>query len=164
MTPPDSTSLSSRAFRSDWTRWCSSWIATAFLGDSARTSRFRSWPQVAWEPSIWHGKETTNREELLALKVLGKDLHEPDFVRRFEAEIDVLTRLVHANIAQYMDRGVSSDGRPYYVMEYVLGQPIDAGCDALHLSIEDRIRAFLEVCAAVQYAHQRLVVHPRPQT
>jgi serine/threonine-protein kinase len=71
----------------------------------------------------------------------------------------VLAALDHPHIARLLDGGVSPDGLPYFVMEYVDGQPIDAYCDARRLTVEQRLGLFREVCDAVQYAHQRLVVH-----
>src|SRR5262249_37454836 len=65
----------------------------------------------------------------------------------------------HPNIARLLDGGTSEDGTPYLVMELVDGQPITEYCEANALSIRDRLKIFMQVCAAVQYAHQRLIIH-----
>src|SRR5690606_37725261 len=67
--------------------------------------------------------------------------------------------LEHPNIAQLLDAGRSSDGLPYFAMERVEGDSIDAWCQSRALSLNDRIGLFLQVCDAVQYAHGRLIVH-----
>ena len=80
-------------------------------------------------------------------------------VERFRQERDILASLDHPNIARLMDGGVTEDGWPYLVMEYVDGKPIDEWCDERKLTITQRIELFDGVIAAVRYAHQRLVVH-----
>jgi serine/threonine-protein kinase len=94
-----------------------------------------------------------------ALKILGGDVSRPDARSRFLAERQILAGLSHPNIARLLDGGVADDGRPFFVLERVEGRPIDAYCDERGLDVTDRIRLFLPVCEAVQYAHQNLVVH-----
>jgi eukaryotic-like serine/threonine-protein kinase len=79
--------------------------------------------------------------------------------QRFLAERQILAGLDHPSIARLLDGGVTDDGRPYLVLEYVDGMPITAYCDRHRLGVEERLRLFLEVCAAVQHAHRNLVVH-----
>jgi eukaryotic-like serine/threonine-protein kinase len=79
--------------------------------------------------------------------------------QRFLAERQILAGLDHPNIARLLDGGVTDDGRPYLVLEYVDGMPITAYCDRHRLGVEERLRLFLEVCAAVQHAHRNLVIH-----
>ena len=98
-------------------------------------------------------------ERRVAVKVIRKDFQLPEVQIRFQAERRVLAELEHPNIAQLYDSGTSEDGRPYLVMEYVEGLPIDIYCETHDLSIEDRLHLFLPVCSAVQYAHQNLIVH-----
>jgi len=95
----------------------------------------------------------------VALKLLRRDLIEPELHRRFLAERQILARVEHPGIARLIDAGVTDEGRPWFVMELVEGRPIDQWCDAHHASIERRLALFLEVCAAVQHAHRNLVVH-----
>jgi len=94
-----------------------------------------------------------------ALKVMAGYLADQDFFRRFEAERQFLAMLNHHNIPRLLDGGVSSGGDPFLVMEYVDGQPIDAYCEQRTLSVEARLRIFLQVCDAVDYAHRNLIVH-----
>ena len=85
---------------------------------------------------------------------------EADFiVRRFELERQILAGLDHPNIARLIDGGSTEDGLPYLVMDYIEGETLLAYCDAKRLAVPERLRLFRQVCAAVQYAHQRLVVH-----
>ena len=78
---------------------------------------------------------------------------------RFSAERQILANLNHPNIARLLDGGITTDGLPYLVMEYVNGIPIDACVRERNLTIEDRLKLFVTVCGAVDYAHRNLVVH-----
>ena len=95
----------------------------------------------------------------VALKLIQGGLHRHQILRRFELERDILARLQHPNIARLLDGGTSEDGRPYLVMEYVDGRPVDEYCDRAALSIRQRLELFRKVCSAVQVAHRNLVVH-----
>lgn len=95
----------------------------------------------------------------VAIKVLRAGAGAADVVRRFHQEREILASLDHPNIARLLDGGTAPDGSPYFVMEYVAGQPIDRYCDEHKLNVTQRVRLFLLVCSAVQYAHQKLVVH-----
>jgi len=79
--------------------------------------------------------------------------------RRFLEERQILARLEHPHIAALLDGGITADGQPYFVMQYIEGQPIDAFCDERSLSVEARLAIFLNVCDAVQHAHAHKVVH-----
>ncbi len=98
-------------------------------------------------------------EQQVALKLIHRHAGTPERQRRFLTERQILARLHHPHIAQLHDGGVTNDGAPYFAMEYVEGQPIDAYCDTGRLPIEDRLALFMQVCEAVQYAHRNLVVH-----
>jgi len=98
-------------------------------------------------------------ERRVAIKVLGSTLVSDDAQRRFRTERQILADFSHPNIAQLLDGGTTDEGVPYLVMEYIEGLPIDEYCERNGLSIADRLRLFAQVCAAVQYAHQRLIVH-----
>jgi len=78
---------------------------------------------------------------------------------RFERERDILAALEHPNIARLYDAGVSSDGLPYLAMEYVAGESLTAWCDARRLAVRERLKLFLQVLDAVQYAHVHQVIH-----
>jgi serine/threonine-protein kinase len=82
-----------------------------------------------------------------------------DLAARFARERDILARLEHPHIARLYDAGVTSDGLPYLAMEYVEGQPITRYCDERRLDIRTRLKLFIQVLEAVQYAHANLVIH-----
>ncbi|HEX5122642.1 MAG TPA: serine/threonine-protein kinase [Rhodanobacteraceae bacterium] len=94
----------------------------------------------------------------VALKLIRDDLVNPELLRRFLRERDTLAGLVHPNIATLLDGGVEGNA-PYFTMEYVEGDPIDAWCDARKLDIRARIALVVRICDAVQYAHRNLIVH-----
>lgn len=105
-------------------------------------------------------------EQQVALKLLRYDVVGEGPTRRFLAERQILARLTHPNICRVFDGGVTTptagqpgDNRPYFVMEYVDGIPIDQYCDAHQLTVRERLALFRTVCAAVHYAHQNLVIH-----
>ncbi|MGD8377023.1 MAG: serine/threonine-protein kinase [Acidobacteriota bacterium] len=95
----------------------------------------------------------------VALKLIQRGRDTDEIVRRFSQERQIMALASHPNIARLLDGGATADGRPYFVMEYVEGLPIDRYCDDRKLSIADRVRLFLRVAAAVAYAHRNLVVH-----
>ncbi len=97
--------------------------------------------------------------QLVAVKVIRRGLDTEDIVRRFIAERQILSSLQHPNIARLLDGGSTEEGLPFLVMEIVDGVPISAHCDDQRLSIEARLRLFVEVCRAVAHAHGNLVVH-----
>ncbi len=98
-------------------------------------------------------------EQRVALKVVRRGMDTEEIVHRFRAERQILAHLDHPNIAKLFDGGSTEDGRPYFVMEYVEGKPIDEDCDARKLSTAERLALFRTVCAAVHFAHQNLIVH-----
>ncbi len=109
--------------------------------------------------TVYLGKRTREFEMQVAIKVLKRDLVNEELVRRFREERRILARLEHAHIAKLFDGGTTKGGRPFLVMEYIEGEPIDTYCDRNKLSLPDRLRLFRKVCAAVSYAHGNLVVH-----
>ena len=94
-----------------------------------------------------------------AIKLIRTGMNTDYVVRRFLSERQILANLDHPNIARLLDGGTNEDGLPYFVMEYVEGQPIREYCDTLRLSTDERLRLFGDVCSAVHYAHQNLVIH-----
>ncbi len=98
-------------------------------------------------------------EHQVALKLIKWSPYTKTIEPRFLHERQILARLQHPNIARLYDGGVTDDGRPYFVMEYIQGQSITDYCDTHQLSIKKRLALFLQVCTALQYAHQNLVVH-----
>jgi serine/threonine-protein kinase len=95
----------------------------------------------------------------VALKLPHIALPQRQLVERFARERDILASLVHVNIARLYDAGVSDKGQPYLALEYVQGEMLTTWCDAKKLGIKARIELFLQVLAAVAYAHSQLVVH-----
>ncbi|HEY8376993.1 MAG TPA: serine/threonine-protein kinase, partial [Nannocystis sp.] len=98
-------------------------------------------------------------QKRVALKVVRRGMDTDDILVRFRYERQILASLEHPNIARLYDGGATPDGRPYLVMEYIEGVPITRYCDEACLSIDARLRLFADVCRAVQFAHQNLVVH-----
>jgi tetratricopeptide (TPR) repeat protein len=95
----------------------------------------------------------------VALKVMRLEAMSPELIRRFNLERRTLARLDHPNIARLLDGGTTADGMPYLAMEFVEGERIDDYCNHQRYSVEQRLKIFLTVCDAVQYAHGRLIVH-----
>ncbi len=95
----------------------------------------------------------------VAVKLLQVGREGEGLVRRFRQEARILASLHHPGIAALLDSGVSEGGRPYLVMEYVAGEPITIWCERTAPSIRERVALFRDVCAAVHFAHQNLVIH-----
>ncbi|HET9209750.1 MAG TPA: serine/threonine-protein kinase [Thermoanaerobaculia bacterium] len=98
-------------------------------------------------------------EQTVAIKVVRRGMDTDEIVRRFRSERQILAHLDHPNIAKLFDGGTTGDGRPYFVMEYVEGRPIDEFCKERKLSVRERLELFQRVCAAIHFAHQNLIVH-----
>ena len=95
----------------------------------------------------------------VAVKLVKRGMDTDGIVRAFRTERQILATLDHPNIARLLDGGTTDDGRPYFVMDYVEGVPLDVYCDAHTVSILDRLKLFRIVCSAVHYAHQHGVIH-----
>jgi eukaryotic-like serine/threonine-protein kinase len=95
----------------------------------------------------------------VAIKFIRGGLSTDFFISRFKNERQILANLEHPNIARLLDGGITEEGLPYLVLEFVSGVPIDQYCVRRNLSITDRLKLFRMVCSAVQYAHRNLVVH-----
>ncbi len=98
-------------------------------------------------------------EQRVALKLINKGEDEEELLPRFYQERQALAMLAHPNIARLLDGGVTDDGQPYLVMEYIEGMPLDVYCDQQQCDISTRVRLFREVLAGVQHAHQHFLVH-----
>ena len=98
-------------------------------------------------------------QKRVAIKVVQHDLGNPEILRRFRTERQILAGLDHPYIARLLDGGTTPDGMPYVAMEYVEGAPIDRYCESNRLPIDERLKLFRDVCAAVHYAHQNMVIH-----
>jgi serine/threonine protein kinase/tetratricopeptide (TPR) repeat protein len=95
----------------------------------------------------------------VAIKVIKRGMDSDEIVRRFRNERQILANLTHPNIAGLYSGGTTDGGLPFFVMEYVDGQPINEYCEAHSLTTEQRLRLFRIVCDAISYAHQNLVIH-----
>jgi len=98
-------------------------------------------------------------QKRVAIKLIRRGMDTADMLARFLHERQILANLEHPLIARLLDGGTSQDGRPFLVMDYVEGQPLDVYCRDRDLDIHARCRLFLKVCEAVSYAHRSLVVH-----
>lgn len=95
----------------------------------------------------------------VALKILRHGMDTPSNIARFKRERNILAKLNHPNVARLLDGGMTDNGLPYLVMEYIKGTPLFAFCDENQLSIEERIQLFKSVCKAVQHAHNNAIIH-----
>jgi serine/threonine protein kinase len=102
-------------------------------------------------------KEPVRRK--VALKVIKVGMDTKQVIARFEAERQALALMDHPNIAQVLDAGATETGRPYFVMELVHGIKITDHCDTNNLSTRERLELFVQVCQAVQHAHQKGIIH-----
>jgi serine/threonine protein kinase len=98
-------------------------------------------------------------ERQVAIKVVPAALHSRELLRRFTSEQKILAALDHPNIARLLDAGVSPEGVPYFVMEYVNGIPVSEYCREHPLTLREKLELFQHVCIAVHAAHQNLIVH-----
>jgi eukaryotic-like serine/threonine-protein kinase len=98
-------------------------------------------------------------QKQVAIKLVKRGMDSDFVIHRFLGERQILAYLNHPNIARLLDGGATEDGLPYFVMEYVEGQPITHYCDSRRLTTVERLKLFQQVCSAVQYAHQNLIVH-----
>src|ERR1700691_3497997 len=104
-------------------------------------------------------RDDQNYRKQVAIKMVKPGIDAEQILGRFRNERQTLAALDHSNIVKLLDGGSNEHGSPYLVMEYVEGLPIDQYCDSHKLSIDNRLRLFREVCSAVQYAHENLVIH-----
>ena len=95
----------------------------------------------------------------VALKIIKLGMNTKLVIARFEAERQALALMDHPSVARVFDAGTTEQGRPYFVMEYVPGVPITQHCDRHRLSIPDRLGLFIDVCEAIQHAHQKGIIH-----
>lgn len=98
-------------------------------------------------------------EQKFALKLIKRGMDTEAVLKRFFRERQVLARLEHPNIARLLNVGSTIEGLPYFVMEYIEGEPITKFCETNNLSVKERLEIFRQVCNAVSYAHQNLIVH-----
>lgn len=95
----------------------------------------------------------------VAVKLVSRGMDSEAIVRRFRVERQILAGLSHPNIGALLDGGTAPDGRPYLVMEMIDGRPLLEWCEQRHLTVEQRLDLFQQLCLAVEYAHGRQVIH-----
>ena len=98
-------------------------------------------------------------QQNVAIKLIKRGMDSDQVLRRFRNERQILAALNHPNIARLLDGGTTDDGLPYFVMEYIEGLPVTQYCDSNRLTVRERLHLFQQVCAAVYYAHQNLIIH-----
>ena len=108
---------------------------------------------------VFVAEQTQPVRRKVALKLIKPGMDSRQVVARFEAERQALALMDHPNIAKVLDAGTTREGRPFFVMELVKGEPVTHYCDRNRLNLRQRLELFLQVCAAVQHAHQKGVIH-----
>ncbi|MGC1618217.1 MAG: serine/threonine-protein kinase [Candidatus Acidiferrum sp.] len=108
---------------------------------------------------VWLAEQTTPIQRTVALKLIKAGMDTKAVVARFESERQALALMDHPSIARVFDAGSTTEGRPYFVMEFVPGLPITDYCDKHRLTIPERLELFTQVCEGVQHAHQKAIIH-----
>jgi eukaryotic-like serine/threonine-protein kinase len=108
---------------------------------------------------VWLAEQTEPLRRQVALKLIRSGAFDDSLLRRFQAERQSLALMDHPAIAKVFDAGAAANGQPYFVMEYVPGEPITKYCDQKKLSIPERLEVFVKVCEGVQHAHQKAIIH-----
>src|SRR5262245_48510100 len=109
--------------------------------------------------AVWMAEQEEPVRRRVALKIIKLGMDTREVVARFEAERQALALMDHPNIARVFDGGATEGGRPYFVMELVRGLSITKYCDEHRLTTSERLELFMQVCQAVQHAHQKGVIH-----
>jgi eukaryotic-like serine/threonine-protein kinase len=109
--------------------------------------------------TVWKAEQTEPVRRLVAVKLIKSGGDSKAVLARFEAERQALAMMDHPNIAKVLDADVTDDGRPFFVMELVRGEPITRYCTAKNLDAKQRLELFMPVCQAIQHAHQKGIIH-----
>jgi serine/threonine protein kinase/tetratricopeptide (TPR) repeat protein len=109
--------------------------------------------------TVWAAEQTELVRRKVALKLIKAGMDSRHVIARFEAERQALALMDHPNIARVLDGGLTEAGRPFFVMDYVKGVPLTQYCDETRLSVSERLALFMQVCQAVQHAHQKGIIH-----
>jgi serine/threonine protein kinase len=109
--------------------------------------------------TVWLAEQTSPVRRTVALKVIKVGMDSRQVIARFESERQALAMMEHPNIAKILDAGATESGRPFFVMELVKGVPITEFCDTNHMPVDGRLKLFIDVCHAIQHAHQKGVIH-----
>ncbi len=133
--------------------------ADPLLGRRLGAYRLVSWLGEGGMGAVYLAEREGEFRRRVAVKLVRSSLATPEVLARFHRERQTLAALAHPNIVTLLDGGATEDGTPYLVMEHVEGARIDEYCQQRGLTLPQRLRLFLVVCAGVQYAHQNLIVH-----
>jgi serine/threonine protein kinase len=109
--------------------------------------------------SVWAAEQIKPVRRKVAIKLIKPGMDSRQVIARFEAERQALALMDHPSIARVLDGGLTEAGRPFFVMDYVKGVPITRYCDDCRLSVPARLSLFVQVCQAVQHAHQKGIIH-----
>jgi tRNA A-37 threonylcarbamoyl transferase component Bud32 len=110
--------------------------------------------------TVWMADQSEPVKRRVALKLMRVErAHSKTILSRFEAERQAIALMDHPHIARLLDAGATSSGQPFFVMELVKGVPLTDFCDAQKLGIPERLKLFMQICAAVQHAHQKGIIH-----
>ncbi len=109
--------------------------------------------------TVWLAQQQKRVQRQVAIKLIKPGFDSEDFVRRFSVERQALAVMSHPNIARVLDAGLTPTGRPYFVMEYISGISIVKYCEQNRLSVVKRLKLFLQLCSAIQHAHQKGMIH-----
>lgn len=109
--------------------------------------------------SVWMAEQLEPVSRKVAIKMIKAGMDSKQVLARFNAERQALALMEHPNIAKVFDGGVTEQGRPFFVMEYVKGIPFTQYCDEARIPLNERLKLFIPVCQAIQHAHQKGVVH-----
>ncbi|QDT53835.1 Serine/threonine-protein kinase PknB [Caulifigura coniformis] len=108
---------------------------------------------------VYRAWQETPVKRFVALKIIKPGIDTRQTIVRFESERQVLAMMEHPNIARVLDAGATDEGRPFFVMEVVTGVPITHFCDDQSLDVPERLNLFIDVCGAIQHAHQKGIIH-----
>jgi eukaryotic-like serine/threonine-protein kinase len=108
---------------------------------------------------VYRARQFEPIQRTVAIKVIKFGMDTREVIARFESEKQTLTLLDHPHIAKVLDAGATDSGVPYFVMEYVDGEPITAFADRMELTVTQRLELFLQACQAVQHAHLKAIIH-----
>jgi len=109
--------------------------------------------------TVWMSEQQEPVRRKVALKIIKLGMDTKQVVARFEAERQALAMMDHPNIARVFDGGATEHGRPFFVMELVRGIPLTTYCDTARLATRERLELFIQVCQALQHAHQKGIIH-----
>src|SRR5438093_673650 len=109
--------------------------------------------------TVYKAEQRVPIRRTVAVKVIKLGMDTREVIARFESERQALALMNHPNVARVIDAGATDTGRPYFVMEYVAGEPITTFADRQKLTVRRRLELFMQACDAVQHAHQKAIIH-----